>query len=190
MRMLATAVAGLILALGIYVAIQPVGSLFGAGPDSDPSASATSSGGLGGPAPDFVGADGTSVLLGLDDRPIRMADFAGRPLWIVFWATWCGPCQAEAADIKAIYDAHAGDGLAVLAIDIQEPTAAVTKFVADRGLDYQIGLDPTASTPALYGALGLPSHVFVGRDGMIQVRYAGQMTADLMERHVAAILAR
>ena len=125
------------------------------------------------------------LLVDLDGRPIRLADFAGRPLWIVFWATWCTPCQQEATDILAAFHAHRDDGLAVLAIDIQEPAAAVRAYVSGHDLDYTIGLDPTAAVRALYGGWGLPAHVFLDADGVIRDRYIGQLTAALMEQHLA-----
>jgi thiol-disulfide isomerase/thioredoxin len=180
-----------VLALGFYVFTQPLGSLFGSAGSRSPDASGMARGGTGGPAPDFVNADGSSALLvGLDDRSIRIADFAGRPLWIVFWATWCIPCQEEAAHIQAAYQAHEPDRLAVLAIDVQEPTAAVRDYVATHGISYAIGLDPTAAVMALYGARGLPSHVFVDREGVMRDRYAGQLTAATMEEHLGSILGR
>jgi thiol-disulfide isomerase/thioredoxin len=145
--------------------------------------------GIGLPAPDFIGGDGrTSLLSGLDGQPIRIRDFAGRPLWIVFWATWCTPCQQEAIAIRAAYQAHRDADLAILAVDIQEPAEAVRAYVLANHLDYAIGLDPTARVMALYGARGLPAHVFVAASGLISDRYAGQMTAALMEQHLAGIL--
>lgn len=187
----AAAGATAVLALGLFASTQPIGSLFGSVASSGPDASALARDGTGGPAPDFVNADGSTALLrGLDQRPIRLADFTGRPLWIVFWATWCIPCQEEAAHIDTAYRAHTSDGLAVLAIDVQEPTAAVRDYVASHDLGYAIGLDPTAAIMALYGARGLPSHVFVDRAGVIRDRYAGQLTAATMEAHLGAILGR
>jgi Peroxiredoxin len=146
--------------------------------------------GIGQSAPDFVGADdGTEPLLtDLDGNRVRLGDFAGKPLWIVFWATWCTPCQEEAADIRAAYHAHRGEDLAVLAIDIQEPAAAVREYALSHDLDYRIGLDPTAAVKALYGGLGLPSHFFLDGNGVIRDRYFGQMTRDLMEQHLRAII--
>lgn len=190
-RVAAAAGVTAVLALGLFASTQPIGSLFGSVGSSRPDVSDPARGGTGGPAPDFVNADGSTPLLrGLDDRQIRLADFAGRPLWIVFWATWCIPCQEEASHIEAAYRAHAPNGLAVLAIDVQEPTAAVRDYVASHNLSYAIGLDPTAAIMALYGARGLPSHVFVDRAGVIRDRYAGQLTAATMEAHLGAILGR
>ena len=190
-RIAAASAVAVVLALGFYVFTQPVGSLFGSAGSPSPDASGIARGGTGGPAPEFVNADGSSSLLvGLDDRPIRIADFAGRPVWIVFWATWCIPCQEEAGHIQAAYRAHEPDGLAVLAIDVQEPTTAVRDYVDSHGLTYAIGLDPTGAVMALYGARGLPSHVFVDREGVIRDRYAGQLTAATMEEHLGSILGR
>ena len=145
--------------------------------------------GIGQSAPDFI-ADGDyqPLLTDLDGSPIRLADFTGRPLWIVFWATWCTPCQQEASHIRAAYHAHADAQLAVLAIDIQEPAAAVREYVRSHDLDYAIGLDPTAAVKDLYGAWGLPSHYFVDADGTVRDRYFGQMTSGLMEEHLKTII--
>jgi cytochrome c biogenesis protein CcmG/thiol:disulfide interchange protein DsbE len=167
-----------LIGAGAYVSTLPLGSAPTAGV------------GIGRSAPDFVGADADHkpLLVDLDGSPIRLDDFAGKPLWIVFWATWCTPCQQEASDIRASYHAHGGDDLAVLAIDIQEPAAAVREYALSHDLDYAIGLDPTAAVKALYGGWGLPSHFFLDGNGVIRDRYIGQMTGELMEQHLRAII--
>lgn len=141
-------------------------------------------------APDFAPADAssTSLLSDLDGRPVRLRDFAGRPVWIVFWATWCSPCQQEAVDIEALRQAHRDDDLEILAIDIQEPSVAVRDYVRRNALDYTVVVDPTAAVMDRYGHMGLPAHVFVDRGGVIRDRYLGQMTKPLMEAHLAALL--
>jgi cytochrome c biogenesis protein CcmG/thiol:disulfide interchange protein DsbE len=191
-----TALLGLavVIVAAAYVATRPLGGP--TTPSSAPGAnfyaigSAVEGVGIGRSAPDFVrvGGDQEPLLTDLDGKPIRLNDFAGRPLWIVFWATWCTPCQQEASDIRAAYHAHRSDDLAVLAIDIQEPAAAVREYARSHDLDYAIGLDPAAAVKDLYGAWGLPSHFFLDGKGVIRDRYFGQMTAALMERHLRAII--
>jgi cytochrome c biogenesis protein CcmG/thiol:disulfide interchange protein DsbE len=176
-----------------YISTVPLGgaptaSASGAG--FYPLGSSAEGVGIGDSAPDFVSSndDQRPLLADLDGNPIRLHDFAGRPLWIVFWTTWCTPCQQEAPDIRASYHAHRGDDLAVLAIDIQEPAAAVREYVLSHDLDYAIGLDPTAAVKDLYGAWGLPSHFFVDGNGVIRDRYFGQLTRQLMEQHLRSII--
>ena len=48
---------------------------------------------VGEPAPQFVLRDSGGEL-------VRLSDFAGQPVWINFWATWCGPCRRELPDIQ------------------------------------------------------------------------------------------
>jgi cytochrome c biogenesis protein CcmG/thiol:disulfide interchange protein DsbE len=181
----------LLIAAAAYVSTRP----FGVASSSYAPNAVTSTGGagqgvaIGRSAPDFVRAgDQEPLLLDLDGRPIHLGAFAGRPLWIVFWATWCTPCQQEASDIRASYHAHRSDDLAVLAIDVQEPAVAVRQYALSHDLDYAIGLDATAGVKALYGSLGLPSHFFLDGDGVIRDRYIGQLTADLMEEHLLSIV--
>jgi cytochrome c biogenesis protein CcmG/thiol:disulfide interchange protein DsbE len=180
-----------LIAAAAYVATRPLG---GSPTASDPEAGASPGGAgqgvaIGRSAPDFVRAsDQEPLLLDLEDRPIHLSDFAGRPLWIVFWATWCTPCQQEASGIRASFHAHRADGLEVLAIDVQEPAVAVRDYALSHDLDYAIGLDATAGVKALYGSLGLPSHFFLDGDSVIRDRYIGQLTADLMEQHLRSIV--
>jgi cytochrome c biogenesis protein CcmG/thiol:disulfide interchange protein DsbE len=191
-----TAGLGLIVLIGGagYVSTVPLGGAPTASRASDAGfyalGTAMAGVGIGQSAPDFVGGDdhGEPLLVDLAGIPIRLHDFAGKPLWIVFWATWCTPCQQEASYISASYNAHRGDNLAVLAIDIQEPAAAVREYALSHDLDYAIGLDPRAAVRALYGAWGLPSHFFLDGDGIIRDRYFGQMTGELMEEHLRAII--
>lgn len=192
-RITAGAALVVLVGLGLYVAFRPLGGGSSGPPAASPASSVSDGGevgvGVGQRAPDFTGADGqTSLLTGLDDAPIQVGDFDGRPLWIVFWATWCTPCQQEATDIRAAFHAHEDDNLAVLAIDVQEPTVAVRAYVAAHDLDYTIGLDPTGAVMALYGARGLPSHVFIDAFGIIRDRYAGQLTRQVMEDRLGTII--
>ena len=189
---MALAVALVVVAVA-YVSTMPLGGPPVASPAPGDGTAAPGSAGpgfrIGQAAPDFVGTDGvTPLLTDLDGKPVRLADFAGRPLWIVFWATWCTPCQQEASDIRAAYHAHLDDGLVVLAIDVQEPEAAVRAFIHDHDLDYAIGLDQTAGVKARYGGLPLPSHVFIDGTGTIRDRYLGQLTGELMEQHLRSII--
>lgn len=192
-RRRAVAALGLVALIGIaaFVSTRPLGggSTSNALNTEVPGVAADQGFAIGQAAPDFVRAgDGEPLLVDLDGNPVHLVDFAGKPLWIVFWATWCTPCQEEAGDIRAAFHAHGSDDLQVLAIDIQEPAAAVRAYAHRHDLDYAIGLDATGAVKALYGNLGLPSHIFLDGGAVIRDRYLGQLTADLMELHLRSII--
>lgn len=145
---------------------------------------------LGRPAPGF-GHD-ARVLQGLTDlqgRPLDLTALLGQPVWIVFWATYCHACQEEEPDLRRAFAAHQDDGLVVLAIDAGEAPQDVRRYVEERRLPWRIGLDPRLSAYDAYGAIGTPTHYFIGRDGRIAARAFGRLEPDEMEAHLAQILA-
>ncbi len=171
----------------VYLSTLDLGGAAPAAPDAS-SAGQTTGIAVGQHAPEFSSSGTPHPLVDLDGHPVHIADFRGKPLWIVFWATWCTPCQEEAPEIRATFDQHRADGLVVLAIDVQEPPAAVRDYVQRHELDYMIGLDASAEVKERYGGWGLPVHYFVDADGVIRGRYIGQLTRPLMEEQLKAIL--
>lgn len=145
---------------------------------------------IGSRAPELSAAsDGDGALRDLDGNPVQLVDFAGRPLWIVFWRSWCVPCLEELPDLKAAFAAHADAGLAVLAINFEESIDVVRAFAAENALEYGIGLDPRGAVIARYGGWGLPTHYFVDPDGVIRGRYFGPLSREQMETQLQTILA-
>lgn len=132
--------------------------------------------------------DGSLGLTDLDGRPTDLAALAGRPVWIVFWATYCHACQEEEPDLRRAYDTHRDDGLVVLAIDAGEPVVDVRRYVEERQLPWTIALDPELQAYDAYGAIGTPTHYFIDRDGRIASRGFGRLELAEMEAHLAYIL--
>lgn len=141
-------------------------------------------------APEFKAADGTNPLTDLDGKPITLASLRGRPVWVVFWATWCPPCQTETPDIQRTWEAYRTAGLAVVAIDIQEPRETVADYARTYGLTYPIGLDTTASVMKTYAVFGLPTHYFIDRDGIVSDRFFGPLTGEQMRQRIGPIVKR
>lgn len=134
-------------------------------------------------APSF----GDDLLLDLEGRPVELERYRGQPLWIVFWATWCPPCQQETPDLRAAYEAYRDDGLALLAISVEEPAGEVRDYATRFALRYDIAIDATGSASRAYGVFGLPTHYFVGRDGVIRERYLGPLDRKRMNERIELI---
>lgn len=112
-------------------------------------------------------------LLDLDGEPISLQALRGRPVWVNFFASWCPPCQEETPVLRDMHARYADDGLALVAVSVQETTAADVAAYAERyDLDYTIGFDGTSEVFRTYQGFGLPTHVFIDADGVIQhLRY-------------------
>ncbi|MGH2599552.1 MAG: TlpA family protein disulfide reductase [Dehalococcoidia bacterium] len=144
---------------------------------------------IGRRAPGLAAATSDDLqLTDLDGRPVSLAAYAGRPLWIVFWATWCPACKREMPDLIAAYRRHAADGLVVLAINAQESADVVRQHVSDNRIPYAVALDPTSAAKDTYAVLGLPTHYFIDRDGVVRDRAFGRLTPGDMEERLQRIL--
>jgi cytochrome c biogenesis protein CcmG, thiol:disulfide interchange protein DsbE len=136
---------------------------------------------IGSPAPDFS-------LTDLDGAPVRLADLAGRPVIVNFWASWCAPCVEEFPLLNAAARAHAGDGLAVVGIVYQDRLASARDFMARMGATWPAAVDPGSTVARSYGIYGPPETYFIGRDGVVTGHQIGQLTAADLDRNLATIL--
>jgi thiol-disulfide isomerase/thioredoxin len=137
----------------------------------------------GSPAPSFT-------LKTLDGGRVSLSDYTGRPVFINFWATWCGPCRTEMPEIVAAYEAHKGEGLAVLAVDATQLDIVddVRAFAQQFKMPFPVLLDEDNVVNEAYSIIGLPTSVFVDAEGQVSGVNIGPMTSDVIEKYLADIL--
>lgn len=117
-------------------------------------------------APDFQ-------LQDLDGQSVALSDFRGKPVLLNFWATWCSPCRSEMPYIQQVYDEWSDKGLVVLAINIGESPATVKEFVQAQGFSFPVLLDTKQDVAEKYNIRGIPTTLFIDKDGVIQVKLIG-----------------
>lgn len=127
----------------------------------------------GAPAPNF-----SLELIANGQGTVSLDKYKGKGLYLNFFASWCIPCKAEVPSIAQLSKAYAKKGVVVLGVDELESIDAARGFVAKFKLPYAIGMDDSGALGASYGLIGLPLHVFIGADGKIVERRAGEMSAD------------
>jgi thiol-disulfide isomerase/thioredoxin len=124
------------------------------------------------------GGDAAPALSGLDPvtgKPVRLADFRGKPVVINIWASWCPGCIAEARDLAEFGRKH--PEAQVLGIDTQDSRGGARAFYARWGWTHPSIFDPSGSLAARLGLQGLPSTYFLNERHEIVARIVGE--ADL-----------
>jgi cytochrome c biogenesis protein CcmG/thiol:disulfide interchange protein DsbE len=123
-----------------------------------------------------------------DGKRIALADYKGKPLWLTFGASWCRDCRVEAADLQATYAKYEDRGLNVLAVFINDLPADIAGYAKRASLTFPIIADQAAKIGGAYRLVGIPTHLFIGRDGLIREIKIGALSKDEMEQAVAGIL--
>ena len=96
--------------------------------------------------------------------------YAGRPLLINVWASWCGPCIDEMPELQRFANSQGAAGTQVIGLALDTPEA-IKDFLTRVPVDYPILVDtpgPADASVWLGNRKGvLPYSVLVGADGKI-----------------------
>jgi peroxiredoxin len=135
---------------------------------------------VGHPAPDFT-------LDTLNGETLTLSDLKGRPVILNFWATWCGPCRAEAPALESASRLIGNAGV-ILGVNVQEDPLRVLDFAEQLGLTYPIVFDRDASIAKLYRVRAYPTTYFIDSQGIIAELYTGALNAPLIQRRIQELL--
>jgi peroxiredoxin len=117
---------------------------------------------VGDVAPDFE----TEDVFG---NSVRLSQFRGQPVWLMFWGSWCPPCRAEFPDIQAAYAQLEPEGLRMLGVSLRESPLDAAAYAGANGASFLVLSDPDErDTGETYPIFNFPTHIFIDRDGVIR----------------------
>ena len=135
-------------------------------------------------APDFA-------LVSLSDpngKTTKLSDYRGKAVVLNFWATWCDPCKVEMPWFIDLQKKYADQGLQFVGVAQDDAGKdAIMKFAKDMGVNYPI-LQGKNSVGDAYGAVGLPTTVYIGRDGKIIEKVVGLVSKSEVEDNIKKAL--
>lgn len=115
---------------------------------------------IGSDAPDFK-------LTTLDGKTVEMSKLRGKPVFIDFWATWCGPCRRALPHTQKLAEKY-GKEAHILAVNLREDPETVRAFMQQNNYNFTVPMDTTGAVGQAYRVSGIPHFVLIDARGKVQ----------------------
>jgi thiol-disulfide isomerase/thioredoxin len=125
----------------------------------------------------------------LDGGRVDPDVYAGRPLVVNFWATWCGPCRREQPALSSVQRSSGPDGPVFVGIDFRDDAAAARAYLSEFGVSYPSLQDASGSLAYRFDVPYLPATIFVDASGQMRYRAVGALDRRRLEELIAKISA-
>lgn len=126
-------------------------------------------------------------VLAIDGTPVSLNSYAGKPIVLNLWATWCPPCRREMPMLAKAQSDY--PGVTFLMVNQGEEARALRAFLEQQDLKFShVLLDASSKAMQTYGSRGLPTTLFFDAQGKLVDSHMGELTAarlkEAISRHV------
>jgi thiol-disulfide isomerase/thioredoxin len=139
---------------------------------------------------DLAGKPLSIVGTGLQNDTVDSSKYRGKPVLIVFWASWASPVKQDLPELIKLYEKHKKDGLQIIGVNLDNERAELDAFLKDNqiawpqiheagGMESRLAVD--------YGIILLPSMFLIDSDG--KVVHRNLRTSADVERQLEKVLA-
>jgi thiol-disulfide isomerase/thioredoxin len=122
-------------------------------------------------------------LASLEGQPVALSRFAGRPLVVNLWATWCPPCVREMPVLQHAQAAR--PDVHFVFLNQGEEPAAVQRWLQQRGLVLRnVLVDERRQASAAFKQQGYPTTLFFDAQGRLVGRRIGELSAATLDEQL------
>ncbi len=119
------------------------------------------------PEPNYLAPSFT--LSSLDGAVYQVGGQRDKPLFINFWASWCGPCEEEAPDLVEMYHKYK-DQFDLYAVNVTQGDNLedVKRFAMEHKFPFPVLLDKEGKATELYRFLFIPTSYLIDKNGVVR----------------------
>lgn len=109
---------------------------------------------------------------------VRLSDLHGKVVMINFWASWCKPCEQEAADLRGAWDYYKDSGkVAFIGVDYVDTEPEARAYLQKFNITYPNGPDLGTKVSQLFRIQGVPETYFLDQNSVLRRVQIGPFTS-------------
>lgn len=126
-----------------------------------------------------------------DKSEVNLADLRGKVVVINFWASWCKPCEQEAAELQQAWQEYEPTGQVVfLGVDYVDTEPEARIYMKKFGVTFANGPDLATRISQYFRIQGVPETYIVDQDGVLKYVQIGPFTSmDQIRAQIDPLLA-
>lgn len=109
---------------------------------------------------------------------LSLAKFAGRPMLVNLWASWCGPCVAELPGLGRLHGTFGPRGLEIVGVSIDDHASEAEMVAGDLELKFTLLFDQDRKASDTWRAESIPASFLYDREGRLVWRHSGVLRFD------------
>jgi cytochrome c biogenesis protein CcmG/thiol:disulfide interchange protein DsbE len=112
---------------------------------------------------------------------------SGHAAVLIFFASWCPPCQGEMPKVAAYLRDHNEGSIRVIGMDSHDTRAPGMAFVEKSGVAFPVAFDPSLKVADLFNLAAIPDTAFVNAKGVVTQIYLGAIPKAQLAKGIAAL---
>jgi cytochrome c biogenesis protein CcmG, thiol:disulfide interchange protein DsbE len=120
---------------------------------------------------------------------VTLSDLRGQGVVLNFWASWCKPCEEEAADLEIAWRKYRDQGIVFVGVDYLDQDPAAKRYLEKFDITFANGPDLKSVISKKYTIRGVPETFFINPEGeLVGCRKIGPLSPRELDQRIAEIL--
>lgn len=115
------------------------------------------------------------------DSPTSLKQFAGKVIYLDFWASWCAPCKTSFPLLNKLHQKLKEQGFEVVAVNLDEDKALGEKFLQEVPVDFTVLRDASGEWADKFVVDSMPTSFIIDKNGVVQKIHHGFVSDDIKE---------
>lgn len=126
------------------------------------------------------------------DQPTALKQYAGKVIYLDFWASWCAPCRTSFPLLNKLHEKLKAKGFEVVGINLDEDKANAEKFLKEFPVSFTVLRDAKGEWADKFVVESMPTSFIIDKQGVVQNIHHGFASDDIkeLEEKITQLLAK